>query len=99
MNSATRALNSCALAEYSKSKTASDMNALIQSPSLRPGVGGVMTQIHKPPVRCTGPCHKEKPMSSSRDPDCIFCKIISREVPAAIIHEDDRTIAFMDAFP
>ncbi|NLO78927.1 MAG: HIT family protein [Xanthomonadaceae bacterium] len=38
-------------------------------------------------------------MSSSRDPDCIFCKIISREVPAAIIHEDDRTIAFMDAFP
>lgn len=38
-------------------------------------------------------------MSLPHDPDCIFCKIIRREVPAAIIHEDEQTIAFMDAFP
>lgn len=30
---------------------------------------------------------------------CIFCKIIKREIPSEIIFEDDLTIAFMDAFP
>jgi histidine triad (HIT) family protein len=38
-------------------------------------------------------------MSLPHDPDCIFCKIIRREVPAAVITEDEHTIAFMDAFP
>lgn len=38
-------------------------------------------------------------MTQPQDSDCIFCKIISREVPAAIIYEDENTIAFMDAFP
>ena len=33
------------------------------------------------------------------DPDCIFCKIIAGEVPAQIVHEDERTIAFMDISP
>ncbi|KKW68940.1 histidine triad (HIT) protein [Lampropedia cohaerens] len=27
---------------------------------------------------------------------CIFCKIIAGEAPAAIVHEDELTIAFMD---
>ena len=31
--------------------------------------------------------------------DCIFCKIISKEVPAKILYEDDYTISFLDAFP
>ncbi|MBK1896040.1 HIT family protein [Chryseobacterium paridis] len=31
--------------------------------------------------------------------DCIFCKIINRELPASIIHEDDHVIAFMDIQP
>jgi histidine triad (HIT) family protein len=31
--------------------------------------------------------------------DCIFCKIINRELPASIIHEDDQVIAFMDIQP
>ena len=31
--------------------------------------------------------------------DCIFCKIINRELPASIIHEDDHLIAFMDIQP
>ena len=33
------------------------------------------------------------------DPDCIFCKIIARELPAQIVAEDERTIAFMDVAP
>jgi histidine triad (HIT) family protein len=28
--------------------------------------------------------------------ECIFCKIVKREVPASIVHEDDLTLAFMD---
>ena len=27
---------------------------------------------------------------------CIFCRLISREIPAAIVFEDDQTLAFMD---
>jgi histidine triad (HIT) family protein len=33
------------------------------------------------------------------DPDCIFCKIVTGELPATKIDEDDRTIAFMDINP
>ena len=28
--------------------------------------------------------------------ECIFCKIVDREAPAAVVYEDDVTIAFMD---
>ena len=31
--------------------------------------------------------------------DCIFCKIVSKEIPAKILYEDEYTIAFLDAFP
>ena len=31
--------------------------------------------------------------------DCIFCKIISKEIPAKILYEDDDTVSFLDAFP
>ncbi|MDX6580506.1 MAG: histidine triad family protein, partial [Gaiellales bacterium] len=31
--------------------------------------------------------------------DCLFCKIVAREIPAQIVHEDARTIAFMDIAP
>lgn len=31
--------------------------------------------------------------------DCIFCKIISGDIPAKIIAESEKTLAFMDAFP
>jgi histidine triad (HIT) family protein len=34
-----------------------------------------------------------------RDPDCIFCKIVDGELPAEIVQEDERTIAFMDINP
>jgi histidine triad (HIT) family protein len=33
------------------------------------------------------------------DADCIFCKIVAGELPASIIDEDERTIAFMDIAP
>lgn len=34
-----------------------------------------------------------------RDPNCIFCKIIGVELPAAVILEDDAAIAFLDVGP
>lgn len=33
------------------------------------------------------------------DQDCIFCKIISGEIPGQIIDQDERTVAFMDISP
>ena len=33
------------------------------------------------------------------DPDCIFCRIIAGEIPATVIDQDERTIAFMDINP
>jgi histidine triad (HIT) family protein len=31
--------------------------------------------------------------------DCIFCKILAGELPARIVDQDERTIAFMDIAP
>ncbi len=31
--------------------------------------------------------------------DCIFCKIISNQIPAQIIQETVHSVAFLDAFP
>ncbi|MBI4141650.1 HIT family protein [Candidatus Woesearchaeota archaeon] len=31
--------------------------------------------------------------------DCIFCKIVKKEIPADIIYEDDKTIVFLDIAP
>ena len=33
------------------------------------------------------------------EPDCLFCKIAAGELPATIVDEDERTIAFMDISP
>jgi histidine triad (HIT) family protein len=33
------------------------------------------------------------------DPDCLFCKIVAGELPARIIAQDERTVAFMDINP
>ncbi|MBU1558431.1 MAG: HIT domain-containing protein, partial [Gammaproteobacteria bacterium] len=32
-------------------------------------------------------------------PDCLFCKILNKEIPANIIYEDDFVIAFDDIYP
>ena len=34
-----------------------------------------------------------------QDPDCLFCKIAAGELPATVVREDERTIAFMDINP
>lgn len=31
--------------------------------------------------------------------DCLFCKIIKHEIPASIVYEDDRLVAFNDINP
>lgn len=31
--------------------------------------------------------------------DCIFCRIITKEISAEIVYEDDIAIAFLDAHP
>ncbi len=33
------------------------------------------------------------------DPDCLFCRILAGELPAVVVHEDERTVAFMDIAP
>ena len=35
----------------------------------------------------------------SHHPNCIFCKIVAGDIPSFKVHEDDRTIAFMDVNP
>ena len=31
--------------------------------------------------------------------DCIFCKIVKKEIPAEIVYEDDNFLAFLDINP
>ena len=31
--------------------------------------------------------------------DCLFCKIVAKEIPAKIVHEDDDVLAFEDINP
>lgn len=33
------------------------------------------------------------------DPDCLFCKIVAKNIPAAIICENENTLAFLDVMP
>jgi histidine triad (HIT) family protein len=28
--------------------------------------------------------------------DCVFCKIMAKQIPATVVHEDEHTLAFMD---
>jgi len=31
--------------------------------------------------------------------DCVFCQVIAGTLPASVVYEDDRAIAFLDIFP
>ena len=31
--------------------------------------------------------------------DCLFCRIVAREIPATVVHETDTTLAFRDIAP
>lgn len=33
------------------------------------------------------------------DPTCIFCKIVSEELPAAVVYENESVVAFLDINP
>lgn len=33
------------------------------------------------------------------DPDCLFCRIAAGEIPADVVHETERTLAFRDIAP
>lgn len=33
------------------------------------------------------------------DPDCLFCKIVTGDVPADVVHETETTLAFRDIGP
>jgi histidine triad (HIT) family protein len=33
------------------------------------------------------------------DPNCLFCRIVKREIPASIVHEDETVLAFRDIAP
>ena len=28
--------------------------------------------------------------------NCVFCRIVARDIPATVVHEDEHTLAFMD---
>ena len=34
-----------------------------------------------------------------QDADCLFCKIVAGDIPATLVREDERTVAFMDINP
>jgi histidine triad (HIT) family protein len=36
---------------------------------------------------------------STEAANCIFCKIIRKEIPAEVVYEDDQTLAFLDIAP
>lgn len=40
-----------------------------------------------------------EPSEPSKPSDCLFCKIVARQVPADIIHESATTLAFRDIDP
>ena len=33
------------------------------------------------------------------DESCLFCRIVAGEVPATVVHDDERTLAFRDIEP
>jgi len=35
----------------------------------------------------------------ARDADCLFCKVVAGEVPADVVHRDERVVAFRDVEP
>ena len=36
---------------------------------------------------------------TDRDPTCLFCRILSGDVPAKVLHRDERTVAVADVNP
>ena len=43
--------------------------------------------------------YRRHKMTLSPDPDCIFCKIVAGQIPAAIVLQNDQVTAFRDVNP
>lgn len=41
----------------------------------------------------------KNPRAFPRDPSCLFCKIVAREIPAKVAYEDEAVLAFHDVAP
>ena len=37
--------------------------------------------------------------AGANDPDCIFCKIVAKQIPSGIVFEDEEIFAFRDIHP
>ena len=37
--------------------------------------------------------------AAEHDPNCIFCKIVAKQIPSRMVHEDDQVYAFHDINP
>src|SRR5207248_5660645 len=51
-----------------------------------------------PPAAARRPCVTH-PSPPQRDPVCIVCKIVAGELPATIVDQADRAVAFKDISP
>jgi histidine triad (HIT) family protein len=66
----------------------------------------VVERASVPVTRCKTPAgwswftvtHPQAPYDR-RMADCLFCRIIAGEIPATVVHEDQRTVAFRDLAP
>ncbi|MGH3509352.1 MAG: HIT domain-containing protein [Nocardioidaceae bacterium] len=38
-------------------------------------------------------------MDPAAGADCVFCKIVAKQIPAEVVHETDTTVAFRDLAP
>ena len=75
------------------------MSLIAQTPGLTIDIKRDLQGIpHAPPWcghrRNLNLTRRTRPMSS-----CLFCKIITREIPGSIVYEDDRMLAFNDINP
>ena len=46
-------------------------------------------------MACVGPAERKWAAVS----DCLFCKIVAGDIPATIVYQDDRAVAFADINP
>jgi histidine triad (HIT) family protein len=51
-------------------------------------------------MRAGGPVDNPEPHRMLRvSKDCLFCRIVAKEIPADLVHETDTTLAFRDIGP
>ncbi len=45
------------------------------------------------------PKNKKQKINNSKNPDCLFCKIVQEKESSNKIYEDDQVLAFLDIYP